>query len=87
MDKSYMKFIIAYDFGYRFDAMELACDEAFDLAEAIVNNYIRDTLVEDIHYQSLHDYCEDLNFDLLWDVVRDMEEYGLLWNGVNYSNK
>lgn len=87
MDKSYMKFIIAYDFGHRFDAMELACDEAFELAEQIANFYIRDTLVEDRDYQTLYDYCEDLDFKLIWDSVRDMNKSGLVWNGVNYSKK
>ena len=33
MDKSYIKFIIAYDYADKLEELELACDEAYELAD------------------------------------------------------
>ena len=71
MDRNYMMFIIAYDFGYAFDNEEIykgepfACDEAFEIAEKIVNKYIEETPVKDICYQHFYDYVENLMYSAL----------------------
>ena len=72
MDRSYIKFIIAYDFGYIFDEMELACDEAFDLAEEIACRYSKYVTEneEEEYYQSLYDYCENISFNEIWDEMK-----------------
>lgn len=68
MDKNYIKFIIAYDFCKELERMELACDEAFDLAEEIANRYIKyaeDNGIEQ-HYETLYEYCDGISFDEVW---------------------
>jgi hypothetical protein len=67
-DKNYIKFIIAYDFCKELERMELACDEAFDLAEEIANRYIKYTEENGIdqYYESLYEYCEEISFDEVW---------------------
>lgn len=71
MDKNYIKFIIAYDFCKRLEEMELACDEAFDLADEIANRYIKYTEENEIeqYYETLYEYCEDLSFDEVWKQI------------------
>ena len=74
MDKNYIKFIIAYDYGSRLDEMELACDEAFDLANEIADRYIRHTKANNIDqwYGSLQEFCEDLSFADVWEQMKFM---------------
>lgn len=71
MDKDYIKFIIAYDFCARLEEMELACDEAFDLAEEIANRYFKYTEENGIdqYYDSLYEFCEDTSFDEVWEQM------------------
>ena len=71
MDKSYIKFIIAYDFCARLEEMELACDEAFDLAEEIANRYLKYTEENGIdqYYDSLYEFCEDTSFSEVWEQM------------------
>lgn len=68
MDKNYIKFIIAYDFCKELERMELACDEAFELAEEIANRYIKyaeDNGIEQ-YYETLYEYCDGISFDEVW---------------------
>lgn len=71
MDKNYIKFIIAYDYGRIFEGMELACDEAFELAEEIANRYIKYTEEEEIdqHYETLCEFCNDISFSNIWEEI------------------
>lgn len=72
MDKDYIRFIIAYDFCKELERMELACDEAFDLAEEIASRYIKYTEENGIdqYYESLYEYCEEISFDEVWKQMR-----------------
>lgn len=65
MDRNYMKFIIAYDFGRVFDKMSLACDEAFELAEEIIERYIAmiTEYGKEECYETLHDFCSGISFE------------------------
>lgn len=68
MDNNYIKFIIAYDYCRELESMDLACDEAFDLAEEIANRYIKYTEEEKIdqYYESLIEYCNEISFYKIW---------------------
>lgn len=68
MDRNYIKFIIAYDYCRELESMELACDEAYELAEEIANRYIKYTEENeiDIYYDSLQEYCEEISFYDIW---------------------
>jgi hypothetical protein len=72
MDKNYIKFIIAYDYCKILESMELACDEAFDLAEEIANRYVKYTKENNIdqYYESLIEYCEEISFNEVWEEMR-----------------
>lgn len=72
MDRSYVKFIIAYNYGWIFDTMHLACDEAFDLAEEVACRYSKYAAEnkEEEHYQSLYDYCETISFNQVWEEMK-----------------
>lgn len=48
MDKSYIKFIIAYDYADKLEELELACDEAYELAEKIADEYDEYTRVFEV---------------------------------------
>lgn len=71
-DKNYIKFIIAYDFCRTFESMELACDEAFELAEEIANRYIQYTTENNIdqYYDTLNEYCNNISFREVWEEMR-----------------
>ena len=73
MDRSYVKFIIAYDYGWIFDTMHLACDEAFDLTEEVACRYSKYVAEnnEEEHYQSLHDYCGTFSFNQVWEEMKE----------------
>ena len=66
MDKNYIKFILAYDYGKVFESMELACDEAFELAEEIANRYFEwlkeNNDMEYSEYELLTEYCNSISF-------------------------
>ena len=68
MNKNYIKFIIAYDFCGELERMELACDEAFELASELANRYIAYTEENGIeqYYETLHEYLEETSFDEVW---------------------
>lgn len=70
MDKNYIKFIIAYDFAERLGSMDLACDEAYGLAEEIATRYLDCVNEEDRCYETLHDFCEQTSFKLIWKELR-----------------
>lgn len=72
MDKNYIKFIIAYDYCTELESMDLACDEAYELAEEIANRYIQYTKENDIdiYYDSLNEYCNDISFSEIWKEMR-----------------
>ncbi|MBQ3543470.1 MAG: hypothetical protein IJA34_00535 [Lachnospiraceae bacterium] len=67
MDKNYVEFIIAYDFGHVFSTMALACDEAYELAQEIYlmyKKYLEETNGEDC-YETLHSFCSELDFNFV----------------------
>ena len=72
MDKNYIKFVIAYDFGNTFESMDLACDEAYELAEEIASTYIQYTEENEIeqYYDTLNEYCNNISFDEIWEEMR-----------------
>ena len=73
MDKNYIKFVLAYDYYYAFEAMELAGDEAFDLAEEIANRFLEwqkdndDMSCSD--YELLQQYCGEISFEEVWNQM------------------
>lgn len=75
MTKEYIKFILAYDYGYVFESMELACDEAFDLAEEIANKFLmyRESIYLSEYnmseYELLQEYCERISFEGIWEQM------------------
>ena len=75
MDRNYIKFIIAYDFCKTLEDMELACDEAFELAEEIANRYIKYTEENGIdqYYDTLYGYCEEISFKDIWKEITQVK--------------
>ena len=75
MLKDYIKFILAYDFGDVFESMELACDEAFDLAEELANRYLEWLKDNDDmnypEYELLHEFCLNTSFDEVWNSMNE----------------
>ena len=71
MDRNYMKFIIAYDFGDVLDNMLLACDEAYELVEHIVDMYENEVVEEEQHYDSLYWFVKELDFQHEWDSIKN----------------
>ena len=73
MLKEYIKFILAYDFADVFASMELACDEAFDLAEELANRYLEWLKDNDDmnypEYELLHEFCTTVSFDEVWNSM------------------
>ena len=73
MSKDYIKFILAYDYGSVFEAMELACDEAFELAEEITNRYRKWLKKNDDpaypEYEILQRFLNDISFYDVWQEV------------------
>lgn len=71
MNKDYIKFIIAYDYGKIFEDMDLACDEAFELAEEIVKRYTKYTEENGIeqYYETLCEYCNNISFSNIWKEI------------------
>lgn len=73
MEKDYIKFILAYDFGDIFESMELACDEAFDLAGEIASRYLEWLKENDDmaypEYELLHEFCDSISFE---EVLKDI---------------
>lgn len=61
MDKNYIKFIIAYDYADKLEELELACDEAYELAEKIADEYDEYTRENNIeqYYETLQEFCID----------------------------
>lgn len=71
-DRNYVKFILAYDYANVFESMELACDEAYELADKIASGFLEwlKDVEEDIYikysdYELLQIYCEEISFDKL----------------------
>ena len=72
MDKNYIKFMIAYDYCRTLEDMDLACDEAYELAEEIANRYIQHTEENDIerYYDTYIEYCDNISFRDVWKELR-----------------
>lgn len=76
MHKEYIKFILAYDYGWIFGNMDLACDEAYELAEEIANRFLK--LMASTYankysmsdYELLQEYCDSISFDEIWNEMR-----------------
>ena len=75
MTKEYIKFVIAYDWGYVFESMELACDEAFNLAEEIANRYFEWLKENDDmaypEYELLYEFCDSISFEEVWKQMHN----------------
>jgi F0F1-type ATP synthase gamma subunit len=77
MNKDYIKFIIAYDYGKIFESMELACDEAYELAEEIANRFLKHMeeveadreYIKYSHYEILQEYCNSISFKDIWEEM------------------
>ena len=72
MPDSYLKFILAYDYGYIFEKMELACDEAYDLATEIVKRFKQHCETTDCgcYYDTLCLYVAGLSFEKIWKEMK-----------------
>ena len=81
MDKNYIKFILAYDFGDVFEGMELACDEAFDLAEEIADRFLeyREKIYLSEYnmseYELLQEFCLNLSFTSVWNDMHKNQNH------------
>ena len=73
MYKDYIKFILAYDYGKVFERMELACDEAFDLADEIAGRFLLWKEENDdmnySDYELLQQYCNHISFYEVWQEM------------------
>ena len=69
MDRNYMKFIIAYDFGDVLDNMLLACDEAYELAEYIIDMFEDKTTEEERYYEYLYEFVSELDLPYVWNSI------------------
>lgn len=73
MDKNYIIFIIGYDWYKELEKLELACDEAYELAEEIALRY-KDFCLRnewDEYYETLYTYCDEvISFRAVWDDVK-----------------
>lgn len=72
MDKDYARFCIIYDNANEFEAMELACDEAYELAGEVADMFFK-WLEEDDNddmefseYDLLHKFLTDVSFTGVW---------------------
>ena len=91
MDRDYIKFILAYDYAKEFEALDLACDEAFDLADKIAYMFLKHR--EGIYlseypnmsdYELLQEYCEDISFSETW---KDMHpDWDFRWRNNNENS-
>lgn len=75
MDKDYIKFILAYDFGEIFERMKLSCDEAYELADEIADRYhewLKENDDMEYHeYELLQYYCSNISFYAIWQEMRE----------------
>ena len=72
MSDSYLAFILAYDYGYIFERMELACDEAYELAMEIVERF-KEYCIEtgcDCYYDTFSLYASGLSFEAIWKNMK-----------------
>jgi hypothetical protein len=75
VNPNYIAFILAYDYCNEFEALDLACDEAFELAEEIASRYLKHR--ENIYlseynmpeYELLMEYCDSISFREVWKVM------------------
>lgn len=59
MDEKYMYLIIGYDFAKKFKEYNLACDEAYEIAEKIITLYKEATKFSQVDTDY---YCHFFNF-------------------------
>lgn len=73
MDKNYIKFVIAYDYGWVFEQMDLACGEAYALADEIANRIIAYKAMEGdaVYYDDLIIYCDNISFNEIWNEMKE----------------
>lgn len=77
MDKNYIIFIIGYDWCRSLESMSLACDDGFELANALADKYLIRCRVENIEpeYQDLYDYInEEIDFKELCEELNSLIE-------------
>ena len=96
MDKDYLQFILAYDFGERVsNELGLACDEFFELAGVIADRYkqSRKEAGKDEYYESFQYFVGNISFADVWkDLVEQkrenaMDTLGDFLEAFNFSYK
>lgn len=72
MTNEYIKFIIAYDCADKLEEMDLACDEAFELAEEICKLYNQYVLINNYenYYETLLEFLERISFEDIWKRMK-----------------
>lgn len=72
MTNEYIKFIIAYDCCEKLEEMDLACDEAFELAEELCNLYNQYVLINgyENYYETLLEFLEGICFEDIWNKLK-----------------
>lgn len=72
MSENYLAFILAYDYGYIFDRMELACDEAYSLALEIIRRFKRhcEQTKCGCYYDTLCLYVASISFEKIWETMK-----------------
>lgn len=72
MEKEYIKFVICYDFGIFLNSLDLACDEAYTLADKIADKYIEFAKEQNLCmcYDELYSFCEGISFSDIWKEIK-----------------
>lgn len=81
MDREHIRFAIIYDYWDEFEKLDLACDEAFELADAVAYDFIKWQKENDdlkySDYELLQQFCEDVSFSETW---KDMHpDWDFIW--------
>lgn len=72
MDRNYAMFIIGYDYASTFELMDLACDEAYELAKEITDQLFKYAEEKDItvYYDTLVEFCDNISFMKIWHDMK-----------------
>lgn len=70
MNPNYIAFILAYDYAEEFEALDLPCDDAFELAQRIAYDFNKWMKENDdrrySEYELLQQFCEEISFSETW---------------------
>ena len=73
MEQNYIVFIIGYDWYKELEKLELACDEAYELAEEIAKRYKTYCSINEVDecYETLYAYCDEvISFKTILDDMK-----------------